>query len=281
MTPAEWRAATDCKTIGSWNLHILLPRDLDFFILLSSASGIVGLRGQANYAAGNTYLDALARYRVARGERAVSLDLGAMTEDGLLAENTELLNRVLAYGALNPISRAQCLATLDYYCSRGGDCPPLTVRESQSVIGLGNSVGPGLDGIAVSRQALLRHVCRNVQGRSSAGVVDEGKVDAKELFATSASLADGEAVVAQALIRKLAKTLSTLQMEETDLQGSLSGYGVDSLLAVELRTWITKEFQADVAVFEITGGATFATVSGLVATRSRIEHGLWVLKGQE
>jgi len=43
-------------------------------------------------------------------------------------------------------------------------------------------------------------------------------------------------------------------------------YGVDSLIAVELRNWFT-EFSADIAIFEILGGATFKAVGGLAALR--------------
>ncbi|KAK6606927.1 KR domain-containing protein [Botrytis cinerea] len=42
MTHDDWRTSTDPKTIGSWNLHTLLPHGLDFFILLSSVAGVLG-----------------------------------------------------------------------------------------------------------------------------------------------------------------------------------------------------------------------------------------------
>lgn len=275
MSFDDWRLGTSCKIAGSWNLHTLLPRDLDFFIMLSSASGIVGLRGQANYAAGNTYMDALARHRVSRGERAVSLDLGAMIDDGLLAENTDLLDRVLAYGALNPISREQCLAIMDYYCNP--ELPILTASQSQSIIGLGTGAGPGLDGIALSRQAIFRHLQNNSDQYSFSGDVDEEKTaNCKEVFSTSSNFADASAAISQALIKKLSKTLSKIRCEQTvEMNKPLAAYGVDSLLAVELRNWIAKEFLADVAVFEISGGSTFASVGLLIATRSRIKHAPW------
>lgn len=275
MSFEDWRLATGCKIEGSWNLHTLLPRDLDFFIMLSSASGIVGLRGQANYAAGNTYMDALARHRVARGERAVSLDLGAMIDDGLLAENTNLLDRVLAYGALNPISRQQCLAIMDYYCNPA--LPILTPSQSQSIIGLGAGAGPGLDGIALSHQAIFRHLQKNEEFRFSGDGVDEEKrANFKELFSTAPTLADASAAISQALIKKLSRTLSKIRIEQTvEMNKPLAAYGVDSLLAVELRNWIAKEFLADVAVFEISGGSTFSSVGLLVAARSRAKHASW------
>ena len=272
MSHADWRVGTDCKTVGSWNLHTLLPRDLDFFIMLSSASGIVGLRGQANYASGNTYMDALARHRVALGERAVSLDLGAMTDDGLLAENTDLLSRVLAYGALNPISREQCFATLDYYCNPA--LPKMTLPQSQPIIGLGTGAGPGLDGIALSRQAMFRHLHQKDDRIVFSDAITEEKIDVRQLLLAATSAADAAAVVSQALIRKLSKTLAALQ-NDVEMHKPLAAYGVDSLLALELRSWIAKEFLADVAVFEISGGSTFSTVGLLVAARSRVKHESW------
>ena len=273
MSFADWKVATECKTIGSWNLHTLLPKGLDFFIMLASASGVVGLRGQANYAAGNTYMDALARHRVAHGEKAVSLDLGAMTDDGLLAEHVELLNRVLAYGALNAISRDQFFAILDYYCNPA--LPVLTSRQSQSIIGLGSGTATSLDGIALMRQPVFSHLRQADNGAGAfASAGDEEQYDFQKLFAESTSLVEAGAVVSAALIKKLARSLSTLH-NDVDLQQPLHAYGVDSLLAVELRSWIAKEFRADVPVFEILGGSTFATVGVLVAGRSEVRHAGW------
>lgn len=271
MSNSDWRLGTDCKIVGSWNLHTLLPEDLDFFIMLSSASGIVGLRGQANYAAGNTYMDALSRHRVARGRRATSLDLGALTDDGLLAENTSLLNRVLAYGALNPISREQFFAILDYYCNPA--LPRQTLHQSQPIIGLGTGAGQGLDGIAFSRQAIFRHLQENDDSLVLSDSAEENS-SFKERFSAAISLSDAAGVVSQALIRKLSKTLSTLH-NDVEMHQPLATYGVDSLLAVELRSWIAKEFLADIAVFEISGGSTFSTVGMLVAARSRAKHASW------
>ena len=90
MSYHEWGSALRPKIQGSWNLHALLPKKMDFFVLLSSVSGIIGQRGQANYAAGNTYIDALAYHRIFHGEKAVSLDLGAMVSDRYLSPRTSL-----------------------------------------------------------------------------------------------------------------------------------------------------------------------------------------------
>ncbi|KAE8332871.1 polyketide synthase [Aspergillus sergii] len=93
MSYKDWEAAVKPKAQGSWNLHCLWPMGMEFFILLSSIWGIIGTHGKANYAAGNTFQDTLARYRVNLGESAASLDLGLVIYTGAVANNPNLLPR--------------------------------------------------------------------------------------------------------------------------------------------------------------------------------------------
>ncbi len=70
MTIEDWNAAVDPKVKGTWNLHhesVSAAADLDFFVLFSSISGIIGQPGQGNYASANTFLDAFAQYRMTLG----------------------------------------------------------------------------------------------------------------------------------------------------------------------------------------------------------------------
>lgn len=52
MTHEQYIGAVRPKVQGTWNLHQYLPKDMDFFVLLSSSAGIAGSRGQGNYSAG-------------------------------------------------------------------------------------------------------------------------------------------------------------------------------------------------------------------------------------
>ena len=82
----DFEAALKPKVQGSWSLHSHPPKSLDFFVFFSSLNGILGSRGQSNYGAGNTYEDALAKYRISHGEKAVSLDIGLIISFGFVAE---------------------------------------------------------------------------------------------------------------------------------------------------------------------------------------------------
>jgi hypothetical protein len=89
---------------------------MKFSILFTSISSVIGNAGQVNYAAGNTYMDSLARYRITQGGRAVSLDLGAMLRYGVLAEDESLRERLLKGSLLSGVTPAVLFGFLNYYC---------------------------------------------------------------------------------------------------------------------------------------------------------------------
>jgi hypothetical protein len=93
MTYQQYQAAVGPKVQGPWGLQAFLDKGLDFFVMLSSITSIVGNRGQANYAAGNAYQDALARQLVSRGVKAVSINLGTIKLVGYVAENHEMVQK--------------------------------------------------------------------------------------------------------------------------------------------------------------------------------------------
>jgi NADPH:quinone reductase-like Zn-dependent oxidoreductase/acyl carrier protein len=88
----RFRSVTAPKILGAWNLH-LQTRDapLDFFVMCSSVSAILGSPGQANYAAANAFLDALAEERHAAGLPALTVNWGPLGDVGYVAEHPQLL----------------------------------------------------------------------------------------------------------------------------------------------------------------------------------------------
>jgi hypothetical protein len=98
MTFDKWQTAVNPKIKGTWNLHAHLPQDVDFFIILSSLSGIMGNTAQANYCAGNTYEDALAHYRRKQGLAATTLNVGLVTDASHFNEESTIEDYLRKYG---------------------------------------------------------------------------------------------------------------------------------------------------------------------------------------
>jgi hypothetical protein len=103
-------------------------------VLLSSVNGIFGNRGQANYSAGNTYRDALAHHRIAQGQKAMSIDLGLMVDDGMVAENDKILASTRRIGHLIEIGMPDLVALLEHFCDP--QLPLLTQDEAQILVGI-------------------------------------------------------------------------------------------------------------------------------------------------
>ncbi|XYI00876.1 type I polyketide synthase [Sorangium sp. So ce1128] len=102
QTLEHFARAMGPKVLGGWHLHEL-TRDLplDFFVLYASGSGLIGSPGQANYAAANAFLDALAHHRRGLGLPALSIDWGAFSEVGQAAAEARWGARLEARGMRN------------------------------------------------------------------------------------------------------------------------------------------------------------------------------------
>lgn len=115
LTPERTESVLRPKVDAAWNLHELTQHlDLSAFVLFSSASGVLGAPGQANYAAASTFLDALAEHRHAHGLPALSLAWGLWSErSDLTRKLTETDLRRMSREGLPPMSSEQGVALFD------------------------------------------------------------------------------------------------------------------------------------------------------------------------
>lgn len=263
----DFNAVLRPKVQGSWNLHVQLPKGMDFFILLSSLNGILGSRSQSNYGAGNTYEDALAKHRIIEGEKAVSLDIGLVSTVGFVAERQEIINSQLLTG-LSGIEESQLHAVLDYHCDPA--LPLLSPLKSQVMVGIETPAALKAQGLD-EPYWLSQPICRNLFqiddnipcGTSSINT----QIDYKTLLQSVQSLTAAKDVVCNGLMDKLSKVLS-IPIVDIDDHGSITSYGTDSLVAVELRNWLLREMGVDVAIFEILSNVGLGNFSEMAARRS-------------
>ncbi|KAK3687885.1 hypothetical protein B0T22DRAFT_439466 [Podospora appendiculata] len=227
--------------------------------------------GQSNYAAGNAYQDALARHRVLHGEKAISLNLGMILSVGFVAERPDYMSSLTNQG-FRPIRETEFLGMLEYYCN-----PRLSLTSllrAQVTTGLETPASlkaRGLDEAYWMPRPLFRNLYQmdhNIAA-ANADTASAGGANFAALLGAVTSMDEAGVIVTDALSYKLAKTLS-IPRDEIDPQKPMHSYGVDSLVAVEMRNWLAKELKADVAVFELMSNTSIAGIGSVVAGKSRL-----------
>ncbi|MFD7490963.1 SDR family NAD(P)-dependent oxidoreductase [Streptomyces sp. NPDC059832] len=216
------------KVDAAWQLHELTADlDLSFFVLFSSVSGVVGQPGQANYAAANTYLDALAQYRSARGLPATSLAWGPWAEGGMFGRMSEADVRRLRRSGMVPMSSSEGLELFDTAVMSG---EPAVVPV---LLDLPEWRRAAADSGAVPY--LMRSLVR-VTPRRAAN--DSGVATSEQSLRTRlGALAPEErrAAVLEVVTTEAAAVLGHAPGYRIKPQQTFSELGFDSLTAVELR----------------------------------------------
>ncbi|MFJ9155109.1 SDR family NAD(P)-dependent oxidoreductase, partial [Streptomyces sp. NPDC102270] len=228
LTPERVSAVLRPKADAARNLHDATRHlDLAVFALFSSIQGLVGGAGQANYAAANAYLDALAGHRRALGLPAVSLAWGPWAEGGMAAALGEADRGRFARLGMVPITPDQGMALFDTAVSLGlaGAVPlPLDTGALRS---------PGAE-----PPALLRGLIR--PRRAAAGPM-AGDAERPSVAGGLAGLTPEEQEEQLvALVRgEVARTLD-YGVDAVDARRGFKELGIDSLTAVELRNRLNK-----------------------------------------
>jgi len=277
MSLDQWRAGFSVKVDGTRNLWESLnsnPQNhkLDFFVMLSSMVSVIGNPQQASYAAGNSYQDALAKHLSAQGHNAVALNAPMMTGAGMLTEKPLWMEYFFSIG-WSHMSSEELIAALDYYCRPlGENNKTMTSKQAQIVPRLWlnrYTAAEGAEQPTWQHEPRFNHmVFHGVDNGRDASAAGSGKGSASALLSAAKSMEEAETIVLDALLQKMTKILS-VEMAELDPAKPLHAYGIDSLVGVELRTWMGKEIGAEISMFEITGGQHISQLAGKAARTSR------------
>jgi len=243
------------KVKGTYNLHkaTLEEKTLDFFISFSSVSSIVGNLSQSNYAAANAYLDALAHWRIAHGLPATSINWGAIGDVGYVATRKDLQQNMAKRGIKTlPINEA--LSALAYAVSN-----PMTVPQFVAAPMIWTVAGKTLSALNLSKFGFVRREDVQSQSQSQANAASGSQVGQKLAAATSPE--EKTSVVLEAICEKLASMLNVPQ-DQVEPDNRMSDLGVDSLMAVEMKNWISAELKAsNISVLDLTGSKSIADIA--------------------
>ncbi|WP_344318185.1 SDR family NAD(P)-dependent oxidoreductase, partial [Streptomyces javensis] len=214
------------------HLHDLTHRhDLALFAVYSSAAGILGNAGQANYAAANTFLDAFVQQRRAAGLAGLSLAWGLWAETSDLSAALVTANRDRGkHGVVRPMSTEHALSLFDSALGLGLSLVVPAKLDTTKPESGAQRGGPAPGDVSPLLTGLVRPTRRTL--RSLAGASAEGGLTAR---LAALSEADQHRLLLDLVRDHTATVLGHTGKDAVDARRAFSEIGVDSLIAVELR----------------------------------------------
>lgn len=232
MEVGAFREVLKPKLYGGWLLHKMVEREpLDFFVMYSSASSVMGRTGQANYAAANALLDGLAYYRRGLGLPALSVNWGPWSEVGMYAR-VGLSERSGAEG-VEEISPKQ-----------GAELLSLLVGSSAV-----EAVVLNADWTKFKASTLLSELVSKGSDREATRA-GERQDQALALEMLLASEVERRAMLAEYLKKAVGQVLRC-DASHVNQSSVLAGLGMDSIMAVELKNSITADLNLSVSLAEL------------------------------
>lgn len=280
MTVEDYHTAIEAKVQGTWNLHHASQEvkaqsyALDFFTMLSSVSGVIGNKGQANYGAGNTFLDAFASYRKSLGLAANTIDLGAIQDVGYVAEVGASLESRFDRRQWTPINESVLRRILTYSILQQDPCHPISpISTTQLITGIAYPLQASSSDM--TNDARFGYLFggsndeNNAADDTSSGkdVADQAIRAFRMMLEHSTSGVDPAPLIKAAATLLSAQVTKVLRLEsEVEPGKPLTAYGLDSLSAVEIRGWARTKLGAELSTLDITNASSiFALCEKMVA----------------
>ncbi|MBN1602363.1 MAG: SDR family NAD(P)-dependent oxidoreductase [Chitinispirillaceae bacterium] len=244
ITNEQLQHVMDPKIKGALNLDAATTQfNLDFFVMFSSITSLIGNPGQAAYAAANAFLDDLARIRRQQGKTATTINWGVLAQTGVLTRNREVA-MVLKHTGLKGFSNQQALRALD--CALALDLTQAGVFD----------VDWGTWFEQNSKQAVLplfAHFSRTVNRfneKVSAYLEELAPMD--------------KALRLKSIEGKITGVIGQVaNMPETSIQRNenIMNYGVDSLMALDLSRRLKSELSLELSMMELMNGPSVSKLS--------------------
>jgi NADPH:quinone reductase-like Zn-dependent oxidoreductase/acyl carrier protein len=238
------------KVTGADNLD-RLTRDaaLEYFVLFSSVTTLIGNPGQGNYVAANGYLEGIARRRRAEGLPALAVGWGPISDVGVIARTQKLQSELEKLTGARAVTAREALDLLAQALTQSRACAELAAV----------TIAPN-DGIAGGdRLAALRSPTFAALLTTGTRSSDGAKLDVRDILRTDGA-DTARAKVGDLIAAQLARVLHARE-EDISRTRALGEIGLDSLMALELGMSLETALDLPIA---LTGSVGEMTISAMV-----------------
>ncbi|KAI2816124.1 hypothetical protein CBS133816_10708 [Aspergillus niger] len=246
---------TQPKIIGTKNLNeVFGTTPLDFFVVLSSLTSVIGNSGQTNYTAANAYMTGLVGERRSRGLTGSSLEIGRVAGIGYMERAGDIAREQLirfGFMAISETDLHQLLAEAIHAGAPSSALAPVvttgcrTARDDEEVP------------VAWFHDPRFSHKVIEAREQGSASEGKKSALPVQEQLAQATSKDEAFKVLKDCFAAKLAM-ISRLSDDQVGHNIPLVELGIDSLVAVEVRGWFLKELKTDMPVLKVLGGGSVA-----------------------
>ncbi|TQV90381.1 polyketide synthase [Cordyceps javanica] len=285
LTAEQWNNGIAAKVFGTKNLHnATLGMPLDFFVMTTSLESIVALATQSAYTAANNFQDAFARQRRRQGLPASTAAFGLITNAGHLSREATAVN-MMSRNKAEGITEHEFLrliepAFVDSFMDDSMGHDPLAAVSFTTCLDAAAMAERKLrepedtmvprwysDGRVSLLMRAMDDACRHganarkdkengSESRSSAIAKLRDEFDKAIRAGGSAEARDKSlTLVCDAIIAAMAGMLS-ISPTSISLSKGVADYGVDSLIAAELRNWFNQAFRANISLLDLLDAHT-------------------------
>lgn len=249
ITEEQLDKVLSAKAQGAWNLHLATrSHSLDYFVLFSSLTSLIGAPGQGTYVAANCFLDSLAEYRMAMGLPITSINWGALGEVGMVTKYSEVAQYFERVG-IHSLSPADALAGLKEAMTHHIPSLSIAVVDWKEW----GEFNPAWQ--RSPRYASL------IEAPRPAGEGGTLEVTLSTLDDTAR-----ESTIRDMFLVEIGRVLK-VPTEKIDPGRSLTQIGLDSLIAMELQSTIHKVFKVKLSTLELMKGTPIVQVARTIASK--------------
>ncbi|EGD86562.1 hypothetical protein H112_05064 [Trichophyton rubrum D6] len=260
MTYEQYTRVIEPKVLGTQLLdeRFYDDKSLDFFIVASSIASVIGWSGQSNYSAANEYMTSLVYKRRNRGVAASAMSIPAVLGVGYAANSINFdFDYFQSVGYINISEEDLHVLFAEAVVSgRPSQAPRVKAQVAMGVNYLPNDF---FVQEAHRRDVKFSHFIHREETGSEIQAVKSG-VRVKVQLQTAKNAEDSYVITRDAFLSHLKRMLRMTEEQKLEDSIALVDQGVDSLVAVDIRSWFLKELEVDIPTLKILGGGSIANL---------------------